>query len=186
MAVRIHPLPLEVFEESARPFIKRLNDELRQLSGLEGTIRQPLAVRRSDRTVSRRGEQQVHVTRITPAVGQVVSGASSIIGTPALTLGQTNVAGTTNTALSVDSSLAIFDTGTPAGVSTGSAAGSQAFAARRDHVHSFDNILEEVASVATGPDAPKFAILLGPPDELYVRMRRTDGAYRWISIVAAP
>ena len=140
MAIRFHPLPLAVFPEEARPHIARLNSELRDLFGLEGTIRSPLSSNRSDKSIARRGFIQVDASRISPSITQVISGMSVSIGTPNLTFGVTNTVGTTNTALSVDSTLAIFDTTSPTGVSTATAVGTAAFAARRDHVH--DHLVE--------------------------------------------
>ena len=135
MAVKFHPLPLDVFSAEVRPYIQRLNVELRDLFGLEGTISQPLSVNRSDLSIAQSGKKQVHVTRITPDIAQVVAGMSSSIGTPALIFGTVNTVGTTNTVVAVDSAVAIFDTTAPEGVSTGSAVGTAAFVARRDHVH---------------------------------------------------
>ena len=136
MAIRFHPLPLAVFPEEARPHIARLNSELRDLFGLEGTIRSPLSSNRSDKSIAQRGFVQVDASRISPSITQVISGMSVSIGTPNLTFGVTNTVGTTNTALSVDSTLAIFDTTAPTGTSTATAVGTAAFAARRDHIHS--------------------------------------------------
>lgn len=135
MPIRFHELPLEVFPEPARPFVRRLNHELRQLSALEGNIRNPLLSKRSDKSIVRRQEEQVHVTRIIPGIGPVLAGVSSVIGTPELILGTVNTIGTTNTVLAVDSEVALFDTTSPAGISTGAAVGAAAIAARRDHVH---------------------------------------------------
>ena len=136
MAVRFHPLPAEVFPSEARPHILRLNRELGDLFGLEGVIRNPLSTRRSDETIARRNEVQVHVDRITPSVASVVSGVSTVVGLPALTLTTTNVTGTTTTALSVNSSIALFDATTPAAIGAGAGAvGSAAFSPRRDHQH---------------------------------------------------
>lgn len=142
MAIVFHPLPVQVFPEPARPHIARLNTELRDLFTLEASLSASQAtVRRSDLSVTRRQEKQVHITRITPDVLPAVSGASSVIGVPALTLGTVNAIGTTNTVVSIDSSIAVFDTTTPEGVSTSSAVGTVAFAARRDHVHSTADVL---------------------------------------------
>ena len=44
MGVQFHPLPVDVFPDEARPYIARLNIELRELFGLEGVIRNPIIV----------------------------------------------------------------------------------------------------------------------------------------------
>lgn len=58
-------------------------------------------------------------------------------GTPALTLGTANAAGSASTAIATDATIAAFDGTTPAAETFGAAGatGSAAFAARRDHVH---------------------------------------------------
>ena len=149
MAVRFHPLPPEVFPDEARPSIVRLNAELRDLFALEGTMRNPLTVQRSDSTVVRKSTDQVHITRITPEVISVVSGITFGVGLPNLTFGTANTAGTTSTAVSVDSALAIFDGTAPADVATSSAVGTAAFAARRDHAHDVSNIVLNDLATAT-------------------------------------
>ena len=135
MALQFHPLPAEIFDEKARPYIKRLNFELRDLFGLEGTIRQPISTRSSDLTIARRSELQVAVSRITPSIASVVSGVSTVVGTPALTLGTANTIGSTTSALSVNSAIAMFGTQAPLGLSLSAAVGTSAYAARADHVH---------------------------------------------------
>src|SRR3990167_9279105 len=135
MALQFHPLPAEIFDEKARPYIKRLNFELRDLFGLEGTIRQPITTRSSDLTIARRSELQVAVSRITPSIASVVSGVSTVVGTPALTLGTANTIGSTTSALSVNSAIAMFGTQAPLGLSLSAAVGTSAYAARADHVH---------------------------------------------------
>lgn len=57
-------------------------------------------------------------------------------GTPALTLGTSNAAGSAATVIRSDATIAIFDATTPANLAAAAATGSAAFAARRDHVHS--------------------------------------------------
>lgn len=140
MAIQFHELPAEVFSEAAQPYIKRLNRELRELFALEGVLRQPLRAKRSDNTISRRSEVQVEVSRITPDIMESISGASSIIGVPSLTLSTTNAVGTTNTVVAIDSTIALFGTATPSGISTAGAVGTSAFAARADHVHSYSAV----------------------------------------------
>jgi hypothetical protein len=135
MAIQFHPLPLEIFPDEARPYIARLNRELLELAGLEGVIRQPRAARRSDQSIVRRDEVQVDVSRITPTIAEVVSGASTVVGTPALVFGTANVVGTTSTAVSTNSQIALFGTATPAGVSDTGAVGTSGYAARADHRH---------------------------------------------------
>ncbi|MEI7528773.1 MAG: hypothetical protein WCK76_07500 [Elusimicrobiota bacterium] len=60
--------------------------------------------------------------------------AGAIGGTPALTLGTSNGAGTATTFVRTDATLLAFDSTLPAALGT-AAAGSAAAAARRDHVH---------------------------------------------------
>ena len=135
MAVQFHALPVDLFPEALRPYISRHNAELRELFALEGMIRNPIQARRSDLSIARRGEVQVDVSRITPAISDVVSGVSTAVGTPALTFGTANVVGTTTTAVSVNSQVALFGTATPTGVSLTAAVGTSAFAAHADHRH---------------------------------------------------
>ncbi len=150
MALRFHPLPLDAFPDEARPALARMNAELRDLFALEGTLRNPLTIQRSDSTVVRKSTDQVHITRITPDIASVVAGVSSVIGVPNLTFSTANTVGTTNTVVSVDSALAIFDTTAPADVATSSAVGTAAFAARRDHAHDVSNIVLNNLATATG------------------------------------
>lgn len=134
MAVRFHELPLDVFGEEARPFIARLNVELRELFALEGALANPLSTKRSDDTIARRDTEQVHVTRITPDVSTVVSGASTVVGTPALTFSTVNTVGSTTSAVSTNSTIALF--GATATQQVGvSSVGSGGWAARGDHSH---------------------------------------------------
>lgn len=153
MALQFHPLPVELFPEETRPYLKRLNFELRDLFGLEGTIRQPITDRRSDLSVTRGGALQVHVDRITPSVASVVSGVSTVVGVPSLTLSTTNVVGSTTSAISTNSTIALFGTGLPAGLSASAIVGTSAFAARADHIHAgFDATVPAAigSSAATG------------------------------------
>lgn len=64
MAIQFHPLPTSVFAAGQKWYIQRLNSELREIFALEGTLRAPRRARRSDLTITRRGEVQVHVSRI--------------------------------------------------------------------------------------------------------------------------
>lgn len=141
MAVQFHPLPTDVFQEDARPYIARLNRELRDLFGLEGVIRNPIATRRSDNSITRRSTVQVDVSRITPSITTVVSGSSTVVGTPSLTLGTVNTIGTTSSALSTNSTIALFGTQAPVGYSTAGAVGTSAFAARADFILPFPEAL---------------------------------------------
>jgi hypothetical protein len=136
-----HPLPEEVFPESARFYIKRLNKELVDLFALEGVLRNPLQTSRSDASITRRNEPQVDVSRIVPSVTSVVSGASTVVGTPALTLSTTNVKGTTTTAIATNSTIALFGTSLPLGSSTSGIVGTSALAPRSDHRHPHSDTL---------------------------------------------
>lgn len=136
MSIQFRPIPLDIFDQKQRPAIARLNSMLHDLCALEGTIKQPRAVKRSDNSISRIGEQQVHVTRITPDIMDVVSGASSIVATPALTFGLTNTVGSTTGVLSVNSAVALFSTVAPTPVDADAAiAGLSATAANLGHKH---------------------------------------------------
>ena len=73
MALRFHELPLDAFDEKARPYIARLNKELRDLFALEAVMAQPVSTSRSDGSIVRGEEPQVAVTRITPSVATVAS-----------------------------------------------------------------------------------------------------------------
>lgn len=76
MAVTFHPLPVEVFPEDARPYIKRLNAELFDLFALEGRLKDPIAPlnsKRSDASVARNAEPLIDVSRVTPEINQLVS-----------------------------------------------------------------------------------------------------------------
>ena len=149
MAINFKPLPVDAFPPQARPSIKQLNLMLRDLCGLEGTIRQPITGRRSDQTVVRRSEFQVDVSRITPSITEVVSGSSTVVGTPALTLGLVNAVGSTTTAVSINSAIAAFGTQVPAALAAAAATGSSAYAARGDHVHLFPPTLRSTANAST-------------------------------------
>ena len=149
MAIQLRPLPPEVFNEEARPYIKHLNVVLRDLCALEGTIRDPLQARRSDLSIARRNQFQVAVSRITPSISDVVSGISTVVGTPALTLGTVNTVGSTTTALSINSAIALFGTQVPAALAATAATGSSAYASRGDHVHLFPPTLRSTANAST-------------------------------------
>jgi hypothetical protein len=83
-----------------------------------------------------------HVAAGDPHTGYLLESVVSGFGTPALTLGTTNAAGTGTTAIRTGASLALFQATAPTTISVGTsattaAAGSAAFAARRDHAHGF-------------------------------------------------
>ena len=153
MAVQFHPLPLSVFPKDAQPFVARFNREVADLFGLEGTIRNPDSTKKSDNSIARQSGPTVAITRITPSVSTVAgstAAANVTTGTPALTLGTVNTAGTTSTVISINSSIALFDVTVPAAVSTSSSVGSVAKAARRDHTHSFS--FDQFAPTTTAGD----------------------------------
>lgn len=64
----------------------------------------------------------------------VTAAGATTFDTPALTLGTTNADGSASTAVRTDSTIAIFDSTTPL-VDGTAATGSNAYAARSDHVH---------------------------------------------------
>ncbi len=71
MAVNFHPLPLEVFTEEARPFISRLNRELRDIAALEGTIGLSRRnARRSDKSITRNQDIVIDSSVINPPVAK--------------------------------------------------------------------------------------------------------------------
>lgn len=138
MAVQFTPLPLSVFPEEARPHIARLNSQLRDLFGLEGSLANPDSTKRSDATIARKGGPGVDATRvnnITIISGGSGSGSTTVVGTPNLTFTTSNGVGSTTTVVSINSSIALFGTQLPIGISTGAALGTSAYAARADHVH---------------------------------------------------
>lgn len=137
MALQFHPLPVTVFPDKAQPYIMRFNREIADLFGLEGTIKNPDSIRKSDLSIARQAGPQVALTRVTPTPAATAggSGTTVVIGAPALTLGTVNTAGSTTTVIAINSAVKAFDTTLPAVVSTSSATGSAGVAARRDHVH---------------------------------------------------
>lgn len=76
MALRFHPLPVTLFPRELQGAIGRMNRELTDLFGLEGTLSTPSGTRRSDLSISRRGEQNVEADRIINLV-QVSGGSGS-------------------------------------------------------------------------------------------------------------
>ena len=152
MGMPFTPLPPEVFPEEARPHIARLNKFLTDLSRLEGVLRSPTTdSAKSDVTVRRAVDPAVAISRVTPTPGSAASGASVTIGTPALSLSTSNVAGTTTSVISTNSQIAVFGTGLPAGISSGYAVGASAYAARADHIHGLpDDIAVQRLRVDSG------------------------------------
>jgi hypothetical protein len=68
MAIRFQPLPLDVFPEEARRYIRGLNVFLREMSGLEGTLNKATSTKRSDSTIVRNESRTVEETRVGPQV----------------------------------------------------------------------------------------------------------------------
>lgn len=149
MAVHWKPLPLDPFTPEQQPHIAALNQRLRDVFGLEGALRSPRTSRRSDKSVVRHDQPQVDVSRVTPAISQVVSGQSTVVGTPQLTLGTANTIGTTTTALSINSAIALFGIQAPLGDTGSAAIGTSAFAARADHRHQLSDTLLSTANATT-------------------------------------
>jgi len=149
MAVRFHPLPPHVFDEKARPYVSRLNRELRDLFDLEGTLATERTARSSDSSVVRRDTSQVHVTRITPSIAPAVSGVSTVVGIPALVFGTINAKGTTTTTVSTNSSIALFGTALPRPSASVAIVGTSSVAARGDHAHVLPVSLQSTASLTT-------------------------------------
>lgn len=149
MAAVFHPLPPEAFGPQAAPHIARLNRELADLFSLEGVLRAPITVRRSDLTVAKRQQVQVEVSRITPSIAGVVAGTSTAIGAPGLVFGLTNTVGTTNTVIAIDSAVRLFTTAPPAALAGTSSAGAfDGFAATATHVHEFPPSLRSTGTIA--------------------------------------
>lgn len=79
MALRIHELPVAEFPKRLQPYIRRHNREMRDLSGLEGTLVDTRAnTKRSDASIAKRNAPLVHVTRVVglpekPEAGSPVS-----------------------------------------------------------------------------------------------------------------
>lgn len=163
MARPFKPLPLHVFPEEQRPYIARLNQDLDDLFRLEGVLRNPTNTSRSDRSIVRRSDTTVDVSRISPPIANVVSGASTVVGVPSLTLSTSNLAGTTTTAIATNSTIALFGTQAPSDLATVSAVGTSAFAARADHVHEFGESLATASDrtdmVTLTDDATEGALL---------------------------
>jgi hypothetical protein len=106
MAIQFSPLPLHLFEPRLRSHIEHLNLTLRDLAGLEGTLTTPMDdTKRSDASIVRNATPQVSVTRLVPSITNIISGSSSAIGVPALTFSTTNAVGTTNTVVSINSTV---------------------------------------------------------------------------------
>lgn len=81
MAVKFHPLPASLFDDKQQWYIQRMNNELRELFALEGTLRNPRGPRRSDASIARRGSVQVHVSRVSDqAIGSTSIDADTLDG----------------------------------------------------------------------------------------------------------
>lgn len=70
------------------------------------------------------------------------TGTVGLVGTPALTLGTVNSAGTANTVVRTDATILAFDTTLPANVGT-AAVGTATVASRRDHVHAGSTTVQQ-------------------------------------------
>jgi hypothetical protein len=113
---------------------------------------------RSDSSIVRQSDVQVDISRVTPDMTHVVSGSSTVVGAPNLTFGTANTVGSTTTAVSVNSSIALFGTGLPAGLSASAIAGTSAFAARADHIHAgFGLALPSALAAAAATGSSNFA-----------------------------
>jgi len=148
VAIQFHELPVTLFSKEVRPYIARLNKELRDLFGLEGSLANPNTKQRSDSSVVRQGASTVDVSRITPSISSVVAGASTVVGVPSLTFSTTNAAGTTNTVIAIDSTVALFGTQPALALQGTSTAGTSAYAARSDHRHELTESLGTIADRA--------------------------------------
>jgi hypothetical protein len=95
----------------------------------------------------------------------VAPGGSVPFGSPAIALGAVAADGVATTVIRSDATIAAFDATTPAAEPFGAsgAAGSAAFAARRDHVHAMpaSPSVPSAASTVTGPDAFGAAAVVG-------------------------
>ena len=89
MAVQFHELPVSVFPKECRHYIARLNRELRDLFGLEGSLSNPRTSARSDATVARQNIATVDSSRITPSLTTIISN---------LVVGSSTTASNVNTA----------------------------------------------------------------------------------------
>jgi len=139
-----------------------LNRELRDLFGLEGSLSNPRTTTRSDATVARQSVPTVDISRITPSIAAAISGASTVFGIPNLTLGTVNAAGSTTTAMAVDSSVAMFGTALPLGDSHTGIVGTSSFAERAGHRHPHPESLMVVGTtkMLTLTDDPTLGALL--------------------------
>ncbi|HOW89171.1 MAG TPA: hypothetical protein PL037_02730, partial [Elusimicrobiales bacterium] len=88
---------------------------------------------------------------------------SGIAGTPALTFGTANSAGSASTLVRTDATIAIFNDGaTPDPLGT-AAAGTDAYAARRDHVHAlpFNSANQVLGTNSAGTDGEHKTLSVG-------------------------
>ena len=90
-----------------------------------------------DFVITQAGSIYICTSAGSPGTWAAVSGAGASGGTPALTLGTANSAGSAGTFLRDDDTILVFDTTVPVtqAYSDAAAAGSAAIAARRDHRH---------------------------------------------------
>jgi len=81
--------------------------------------------------------------------GAAGGGGGGSYGTPALTYGTSNAAGSSGVGIQTDASVAVFDATTPAASPLGGsgATGSAGKAARRDHVHAVTGALDDLSDV---------------------------------------
>lgn len=82
--------------------------------------------------------------------------------TPSFTFSTANAAGSNARPVRSDATLAIFDTASPEGISTGLSAGSAAFSARRDHVHNITGVDVATVSKLTGASNSTTLTLFDP------------------------
>jgi hypothetical protein len=106
MAIQFSPLPLHLFEPKLRSHIELLNLTLRDLAGLEASLTSPITnTKRSDKSIVLNATPQVSVTRLVPSITNIINGSSSAIGVPSLTFSTGNAIGTTNTVVSINSTV---------------------------------------------------------------------------------
>lgn len=146
MAVRFHELPPEVFGEEARPYIQRLNRELRDLFGLEGALTDPRDTKRSDLTIARAQGQTVDVSRVSGTLNIGTSLPSTINAGDTAIVGSSDYASPVNHQHAVDTATA----GDIADISNTAAAGGTGKLPDAGHVHAFAPALAgDIADVGT-------------------------------------
>lgn len=103
-------------------------------------------------------------------VGPLIDAASSVsLGTPALTLGTTNAAGSGSTAVGTGATIAAFDATVPVTQALGdaAAAGTAAVAARRDHKHGMPALSTATPLVESGSGAAGTGTLSSREDHVH-------------------